>query len=52
MRALAGMSLALLAFVFLGALDFGACMFVDPALAAVAFRFDLTASWGFRSDAS
>jgi hypothetical protein len=52
MRALAGMSLVLLALVFLGALDFEACMFAVPALVVVAFRFDLTVSLGFRSEAS
>jgi hypothetical protein len=52
MRALAGMSLALLALVFLGALGLGACMFAVPALVAVAFRLDFTVSLGFRSEAS
>jgi hypothetical protein len=51
-RALAGISLALLAFVFLGTLDLGAWMFAVPAVAAVVFRFALTVSFGFLSEAS
>jgi hypothetical protein len=51
MRALAGMSLTLPAFVFLGALGLGAWMFAVPVV-AVAFRFAFTVSLGFRSEPS
>jgi hypothetical protein len=52
MRAFAGISSVLLAFVFLGARGLGACMFASPPFAAVAFRLLLTVSLGSRSDAS
>jgi hypothetical protein len=51
-RALAGMSLTLLAFVFLGALGLGAWMIAVPAVVAVVFLFGLAVSLGALSEAS